>query len=141
MAIALSDWAAQGDWRLYFLFRDNIETLTRDQVQSAAEKYFVRNNRTVGLFIPTEAAERIAVPESPNLAEILDGYKGRQAMAAGEQIDPSPLAIEARTLRGKLDTGIEYALLPKKTRGDTVSLMLTLRFGTGDTLKDKIGAV
>ncbi len=141
LAIALSDWAAQGDWRLYFLFRDNIETLTRDQVQSAAEKYFVRNNRTVGLFIPTEAAERIAVPESPNLAEILDGYKGRQAMAAGEQIDPSPLAIEARTLRGKLDTGIEYALLPKKTRGDTVSLMLTLRFGTGDTLKDKIGAV
>ncbi len=141
IAISLSDWAAQGDWRLYFLFRDNIEKLTRERVQQAAEKYFVRNNRTVGLFIPTEAAERITVPDSPNLAEILDGYKGREAMAAGEQIDPSPLAIEKRTLRGKLESGIEYALLPKKTRGETVSMVLTLRFGTGETLKDKIGAV
>jgi len=141
IAISLSDWAAQGDWRLYFLFRDNIEKLTREQVQKAADKYFVRNNRTVGLFIPSETSERISVPEAPNLAEILDGYKGREAIAAGEQIDPSPLAIEKRTLRGELDTGIEYALLPKKTRGGTVSMNLTLRFGTGDTLKDKIGAV
>ncbi len=141
IAVSLSDWAAQGDWRLYFLYRDNIEKLTRDQVQQAAEKYFVRNNRTVGLFIPTDQAERITVPESPNLADILDGYQGREAMAAGEQIAPSPLAIEARTERGKLATGIEYALLPKKTRGETVFINLTLRFGTGDTLKDKIGAV
>ncbi len=141
LAISLSDWAAQGDWRLYFLFRDNIEKLTQQQVQQAAEKYFVRNNRTVGLFIPTEAAERILVPESPNLAEILQDYKGREAVAAGEQIDPSPLAIEQRTLRGTLDTGVEFALLPKKTRGETLSLMLTLRFGTADTLKDKLGAV
>ena len=141
LAISLSDWAAQGDWRLYFLFRDNIEKLTTEQVQQAAEKYFVRNNRTVGLFIPSEESERIAVPESPDLAELMDGYKGREALAAGEQIDPSPLAIEQRTLRGSLESGIEYALLPKKTRGETVSMMLTLRFGTGDSLKDKIGAV
>ena len=37
--------------------------------------------------------------------------------------------------------GIEYALLPKRTRGETVSIMMTIRFGTGDTLKDKIGAI
>jgi zinc protease len=141
LAISLSDWAAQGDWRLYFLYRDHLEKLTPTQVQAAAEKYFVRNNRTVGLFIPTEKADRISVPEAPNLAELLDGYQGRQALSAGEQIDPSPLAIEHRTLRGKLATGIEYALLPKKTRGETVDLNLTLRFGTGDSLKDKIGAV
>lgn len=141
IAISLSDWAAQGDWRLYFLYRDNIEKLTTERVQKAAEKFFVRNNRTVGLFIPSEKSERITVPESPDLAGLLDGYKGREAMAAGEQIDPSPLAVEARTLRGTLDSGINYALLPKKTRGNTLSLLLTLRFGTGDTLKDKIGAV
>lgn len=141
IAISLSDWAAQGDWRLYFLYRDNIEKLTTERVQKAAEKFFVRNNRTVGLFIPSEKSERITVPESPDLAGLLDGYKGREAMAAGEQIDPSPLAVEARTLRGTLDSGISYALLPKKTRGNTLSLLLTLRFGTGDTLKDKIGAV
>ena len=141
IAISLSDWAAQGDWRLYFLYRDTIEKLTREQVQAVAEKYFVRNNRTTGLFIPSEESDRVSIPESPNLAEMLNNYQGREAVAAGEQIDPDPAAIEARTMRGKLTGGLEYAFLPKKTRGETVSMVMTLRFGTGDTLKGKIGAV
>ncbi|MGI9471466.1 MAG: M16 family metallopeptidase, partial [Rubripirellula sp.] len=116
IAVSLSDWAAQGDWRLYFLYRDEIEALTRDHVQEVAEKYFVRNNRTVGLFIPSEESDRVTIPESPNLAKLLDGYKGREAVAAGEQIDPSPMAIEERTLRGELTGGMQYAFLPKKTR-------------------------
>lgn len=140
IAISLSDWAAQGDWRLYFMYRDAIESLTREQVQQVAEKYFVRNNRTTGLFIPSEESDRVSIPEAPDIAAMLKGYKGREAVAAGEQIDPEPTAIEKRTLRGKLTGGLEYAFLPKKTRGETVSMQLTLRFGTGDTLKDKIGA-
>jgi zinc protease len=51
------------------------------------------------------------------------------------------MVIEGRTQRGELVGGIQYALLPKKTRGETVTMMMTLRFGTGETLKDKIGAV
>ena len=141
IAVSLSDWAAQGDWRLYFLYRDAIENLTQDQVQAVAEKYFTRNNRTVGLFYPSDSSQRVGVPESPDLVALLKDYKGREAVAAGEAFDPSPLVIEQRTERGKLVDGIEYALLPKKTRGETVSLMLTLRYGTGETLKDKIGAV
>jgi zinc protease len=141
IAVTLSDWAAQGDWRLYFLYRDRIESLTREDVQAAAEKYFVRNNRTVGLFIPTEQAERITIPESPDLVALLKDYKGREQVQQGEQFDPAPLAIEERTLRGDLTGGIEYTLLPKTTRGGAVSLMLTLRFGTGDTLQGKVGAV
>ena len=141
IAVSLSDWAAQGDWRLYFLYRDSIENLTREQVQQTAEKYFVRNNRTVGLFLPTEQAQRIEIPGGPDLITLLDDYQGREAIAAGEEFDPSPMVIEDRTDRGDLVGGIRYALLPKKTRGGTVSLMLTLRFGTGETLQDKIGAV
>lgn len=140
IAISLSDWAAQGDWRLYFMYRDAIESLTREQVQQVAERYFVRNNRTTGLFIPSEESDRVNIPEAPDIAAMLEGYKGRKAVAAGEQIDPEPNAIEKRTLRGKLTGGLEYAFLPKKTRGETVSMQLTLRFGTGETLKDKIGA-
>lgn len=141
IAVSLSDWAAQGDWRLYLLFRDAVENLTVEQVQSVAKKYFVRNNRTVGLFIPSETSERIEVPESPDLKVALKEYKGRKAMAAGESFDPDPELIETRTLRGDLVGGIEYAILPKKTRGETVSLMLTLRFGTGETLVQNRGAV
>ncbi|WP_242632089.1 M16 family metallopeptidase [Rubripirellula amarantea] len=139
LAISLSDWAAQGDWRLYFLFRDAIEALTVDDVQRVADRYFTQNNRTVGLFIPSEKSDRAIIPESPDLQQVLKDYKGREAMAAGEVFDPTPLAIEERTERGTLVGGIEYALMPKKTRGETVNLLMTLRFGTPETLADKVG--
>ncbi|WP_145419777.1 M16 family metallopeptidase [Planctomycetes bacterium K23_9] len=141
IAVSLSDWAAQGDWRLYFLFRDRVEALTAEQLQKVAQKYFVRNNRTVGLFIPSEKSERSEIPEAPNLTELLADYKGREAVEAGEQFDPSPLVIEQRTERGNLVDGIKYALLPKKTRGGSVSVMLTLRFGSEQSLQGKVGAV
>ncbi|MCG8648612.1 MAG: insulinase family protein, partial [Pirellulales bacterium] len=131
LAVSLSDWAAQGDWRLYFLYRDSIESLTAEKLQAAARRYFVRNNRTVGLFIPSEEAERVQIPEAPDLVALLKGYKGRKAIQQGERFDPSPLVIEERTERGELMPGFKYALLPKKTRGETVSLVITLRFGTG----------
>jgi zinc protease len=141
LAVSLSEWAAQGDWRLYFLFRDTVEALTAEQVQQAATKYLVRNNRTVGLFIPTEQAERIRIPESPSIAARLEDYQGRETIQEGEQFDPNPLVIESRTERGKLFDGFEYALLPKQTRGGAVSLTLTLRFGTADTMIDRLGAI
>ncbi len=141
IAVSLSDWAAQGDWRLYFLYRDRVENLTVEAVQKAADRYFVRNNRTVGLFIPTDEAQRIEIPESPNLAKLFENYEGREAVAAGETFDPSPLAIEERTERGDIVEGIRYALLPKKTRGGSVTVNMTLRFGTEESLKGKVGAV
>ena len=141
LAVSLSEWAAQGDWRLYFLFRDSVEQLTADQVQQVAEKYLVRNNRTVGMFLPTETAQRISIPEAPSLTARLEGYKGREVVQAGEQFDPDPLKIEQRTIRGELESGIEYALLPKRTRGESVSMLLTLRFGTAETMIDRLGAV
>ena len=120
IAVSLSDWAAQGDWRLYFLYRDAIEELTRDHVQRGRRE-ILRAQQPNGRAVHSrrKQSERIAVPEAPNLAEMLKDYKGREAVAAGEQIDPSPLAIEARTERGDLLGGMKYALLPKKTRGET----------------------
>ncbi|WP_231602837.1 M16 family metallopeptidase [Neorhodopirellula pilleata] len=141
IAVTLSDWAAQGDWRLYFLYRDAVEALTVEQVREVAKKYLLRNNRTVGLFIPSEESDRVTIPDSPDLNALLRDYKGREAVTAGERFDPDPIAIEERVIRGQLVGGIEYALLPKKTRGDSVSLMLTIRFGTPESLKDKMGAV
>src|SRR5207247_4138197 len=55
--------------------------------------------------------------------------------AAGEAFDVSPANIDTRTTRTTLPEGIEVALLPKKTRGESVHLGLALRYGTGETLK------
>ncbi len=141
IAVSLSDWAAQGDWRLYFRFRDVIESLTVEEVQQAANRYLVRNNRTIGLYIPSEKSERVIIPESPNLNELFTNYEGRANVAAGEAFDPTPINIESLTQRGILVDGIKFAYLPKRTRGESVSLMLTLRYGNPVSLQGKGAAI
>lgn len=135
MAIQLSDWAAQGDWRLMYLYRDRLEQVTPADVNRVAAKYLTRNNRTAGLFLPTEKPERINVPATPELASMIGDYKGREGFAAGEAFDLSPENIESRTRRGVLSTGLKTALLPKQTRGQAVQIRLTLRYGTPENLK------
>lgn len=137
IAIALSDWAAQGDWRLFFLYRDRVEAVTAEDVTAAAKKYLIKNNRTAGLFEPTEGPERATIPARPELAEMIGDYAGREEVAAGEAFDADPMAVEKRITRSKLDSGIKVALLPKKTRGETVNLRLVLRYGNLDALKGK----
>ena len=136
IAISLSNWAAQGDWRLYFLHRDRVEQVTADKVQAAAAKYLKQSNRTVGVFIPTEKAERVPVPSVPDIQAIVRDYKGREALAAGEKFDATPENIEARVERMELPQEIKVSLLPKQTRGKEVQLVLTLRYGNEKNLKD-----
>ncbi len=135
IAVQLSDWASQGDWRLYFLHRDRIEKVTPQQVQEAAKKYLRRENRTLGMFIPTEKSQKTEIPSTPDLAKLLDGYKGRVELEGGEAFDVSPANIDARSQRSTLAGGIKAVLLPKKTRGETVSARVVLRYGTPDSLK------
>jgi zinc protease len=134
IAIELSEWAAQGDWRLYFLYRDRVETVTVDDVNRVAREYLRENNRTTGIYIPTREADRVKIPETPSLAEMIGDYKGREDVALGEAFNVSPDNIEQRTTRTDLPSGIKAALLPKKTRGAVVNLRLTLRYGTPETL-------
>jgi zinc protease len=135
LAIALSEWAAQGDWRLYFLHRDRVEKVTPEAVKAVAARYLQRNNRTVGLFIPTEKSERVTVPATPDVAALVADYKGRTPIAQGEVFEATPENVESRVQRLDLPDGIKVTLLPKKTRGEEVQLRLTLRYGNEENLK------
>ena len=121
IGVSLSEWAAQGDWRLYFLHRDRIETVTPEAVRAVAARYLQRNNRTVGLFIPTEKAERIEVPPTPDLATLVGDYKGRAEIAQGEAFEATPENIETRVKRLDLPEGVKATLLQKKSRGQEVA--------------------
>lgn len=139
-AIQLSEWQAYGDWRLFFLYRDRIEKVTVDDVKAVAEKYLVTDNRTVGVFLPTKQTERAPLPDRVDLESLLADYKGRAAIAQGESFDPTPENIDARSITGQFDSGVEYVFLPKKTRGEKVFVSGKLHFGSPESLSSKIEA-
>jgi zinc protease len=134
IALQLSEWAAMGDWRLFFLHRDRIEATTADDVNRVAQRYIKRDNRTVGIFEPTSAPDRAEIPARQDVSAMLDGYTGRPAIAEGEAFDPSPANVDARTTTYELSNGMGVALLPKETRGDVAVIHIRLHFGDEESL-------
>jgi zinc protease len=137
VALQLSEWAASGDWRLFFLDRDRVRAVTAEQSQATATQYFKASNRTVGVFTPDEAPDRAKMPDKPDLAALLDGYIGDAERSVGEAFDPSPANIDARTEIRQLPGGIELAMLPKETRGDAVNATIRLHIGNLDSVDGK----
>jgi zinc protease len=135
VGVELSEWAAQGDWRLFFLHRDRVAKVTPADVSRVVTAYLKRSNRTVGLYIPGTQPERAAIPAAPPVAELVKNYQGTQTIAAGEAFEPTPENIEKHVRRSQLPAGLKMAFLPKKTRGEAVTLHLTLRFGNEESLK------
>ena len=137
LAADLGRYAAAGDFRLRYLHRDRIEQLAEKDVQAFARRYFVASNRTVGLFVPTPQPVRSPLPESPNLALALKDYQGRPPPAPGEDFAATIDPIEARTERLTLPNGMKVALLPKRSRGETVHVVLDVRAGTAEALRGR----
>ncbi len=133
LLVELAESAAAGDWRLFFLFRDRIEKVSLEDVNRVAKKYLQTSNRTVGIYVPTQQPQRTPISAPPDIESIVKGYQGRQESAAVESFDASPAAIEARVKRSMIE-GVKVALLPKKSRGGTVSLQLRLRYGSAESL-------
>ncbi|MDP1822675.1 MAG: pitrilysin family protein [Archangium sp.] len=140
IGVLLSEFAAAGDWRLIFLARDRVEALSVDDVVRVSGKYFKPSNRTLGEYVPTEKPDRAEIPAVADLGPVLKNYTGRAAMAQGEVFDVTPKNIDARTTRSALSNGMKVALLPKKTRGETVQLALQLKFGNEKTLNGQRAA-
>lgn len=140
VGMQMSEYIAQGDWRLFFLFRDRIEAVKTEDVVRVAEKYLVPSNRTIGLFIPDEKPLRAEIPDAPNVKALVANYKGKEDIAVGEEFDPSPSNIDSRTITGTFDSGLEYALLSKENRGDAVVLNMRMRYGTPKSLIGKESA-
>jgi zinc protease len=134
----LSEWAAMGDWRLLFLNRDRIAKVTPADVQRVAAAYLKPSNRTVAVYLPTDAPDRAEIPALSNVAAMVADYKGKAAVQAGEAFDASPTNIDARTTHSTLPNGAHLTLLPKQTRGNRVVSQIVLRVGTEQSLAGKV---
>ncbi|MDK2122680.1 M16 family metallopeptidase [Parachitinimonas caeni] len=134
LGIGLSDAIAQGDWRLLFKFRDQIEAATPADLQRVADRYLIESNRTFGRFLPRKQTQTAFSEEAPDLDKLLADYQGRPAMPDGEAFDASPATIEARIQRHRLTNGMRLSLLPKQSRGQSVTGSLTLHYGNDKSL-------
>ena len=133
VGMALSEAIALGDWRLFFLGRDQVREVTLAQVQRVAEAYLRASNRTLGIYLPTDAPQRAPAPAQADLAATLQQFKPQAAAAKVEAFEATPANIDARTQRFELG-GLQAAVLPKPTRGAAVQAVLSLRFGDEKSL-------
>ena len=138
--LTLSEYIAQGDWRLAFLYRDHLKKVTAEDVNRIVKTYFIASNRTIGEFIPTANPVRATPPQQPDVAALVKDYKGNAALAQAEAFDPSPENIDKRCKRGEINGGAKYVLLTKTTRGNTIEGQITIRLGEEKALENK-GAV
>jgi zinc protease len=137
IGLALSEPTSAGDWRLFFLHRDRIKTVTPDDVLRVAKMYLKPSNRTMGLFVPTEKPDRTEIPPPSDIISMLKDYKGGEVIAAGEAFDPSVANVAARSVKGTLGNGMKLLFVPKKTRGNKVNAVLSLHYGDVKSLAGK----
>ena len=134
IGLAMSEYLAAGDWRLYFVLRDAMEKVGVEDLNRVAGKYLIPSNRTLARFVPTDDAVRAETGGAPSVASLVDGYAGRAAVAAGEAFDPSVENIVARSEIFNIGD-LQVSLLPKKTRGQTVVVDADFRFGDVEAIQ------
>ena len=137
LAVVLSEFAALGDWRTLYAYRDRIKTVKNADIIRVAKQYFKASNRTLGKFLPTKDVDRAPLTETPDVAAFVKGVGAGGVVDQGEAFVASLDNIEARTTRKELKGGLKAALLPKKTRGGKVELSLRLHWGTEKALQGK----
>ncbi len=137
VGLALGDYIAMGDWRLFFLDRDRVKAVTAQDVERVAAAYLKPSNRTLGLFVPTTTLDRAEIPRMKDVDAMVKDYRGASTVSQGEAFDTAPMAIEAKTVRAELPNGLRMAMVPKKSRGGTVNFRLVLRLGDERSLAGK----
>ncbi len=141
LSIRLSEAISQGDYRLYFWFRDRVKAVTLADVKRVAKQYLIESNRTAGVFIPTKDPVRATVPAAPAVEAMLQGYVGSNDTKSGDVFVASVENIEKHVQRKTLPNNIKAALLSKQTRGNLVKARLIFRYGDEKALTGHVEAL
>ncbi|MFM8899803.1 MAG: M16 family metallopeptidase [Burkholderiales bacterium] len=137
VGIAMSETVAQGDWRLFFLQRDRVRAARLADVQRVAQERLLKSNRTLGIYVPSDAVVLVPEPERVDVAREMQSFKPQAAAAVTQAFDASPDNLNRATELWSLGSergGLRAAFLPKSTRGAAVAAQLTLRYGDEQSL-------
>ena len=134
VGVALSEWAAAGDWRLLFVHRARLERVTPEDVARVARAYLKSSNQTVGEYVPTPAPDRADIPQAAAYDAELSALKAGSEESAQAAFDTRPQALESRVIRKTLASGAQLALLAKPARRSMVSVALAMPYGSETSL-------
>ncbi|MCE9584767.1 MAG: insulinase family protein [Planctomycetes bacterium] len=112
VAGALADFEAYSSWRYGLTFSDEVAKVTPERLKAAANKYLLRDNRTVGILLPE------AKSASPDLSKSM-GEIDRAPKIAGKAA--APATETASTVEFTLSNGVRV-LFWKNPSSPTVAL-------------------
>ncbi|MDO5104030.1 MAG: hypothetical protein Q4D91_14255, partial [Lautropia sp.] len=107
-----------------------VDSMTLDEIRKAAKRWLVPHNRTVAWYLPTKKPLRAPEPTRTDIAAMLKDHPWPTGTAFTADEPITPAYITAQTQKGTLPMGIEYALLPRKMRGQRARISLDLRWGS-----------
>ncbi|MDR3340121.1 MAG: insulinase family protein [Candidatus Symbiothrix sp.] len=128
-----------GDYRLFFIYRDNVEKLTLDDLNRVAKKYFLSNNRTLGVFIPAKEEIRVKSDEitDEQIAEMVGNYEGKVQDEELKSFEASIANIKANLTEKTLANGLKYGIVNKSLKGKKVVAQFRIPCGTAESLAGK----
>lgn len=120
--IQLTEIVGAGDYRLGLLYRDNAENLTLADIDRVAKRYFLSNNRTVGVFIPSADEKRVKPDEflSSDIKQLTQNYKGKEVDAEVAPFEATIANLKSKYAEGKLSNGLKFGLINKQIKGNKV---------------------
>lgn len=124
--IGLTEIVGSGDYRLGMLYRDNLEKLTLEDIQNVAKRYFKSNNRTVGVFIPSQNEVRVKPNEfsTADIQKLTENYKGKAEEEPMAAFEASIANLKSNYKEGKLSNGLRYGVIDKQIKGNKVIMSL-----------------
>lgn len=119
-AIFLTEIIASGDYRLIYMYRDDIEKITLADLERVAAKYYRPSNGTVGHFLPDKTTDRVKVDERPDISALVKDYKGKQQTQTLQEFDASIDNIKQTIVRGEIDGKLQFSVLKKPTKNNKI---------------------
>ena len=138
-AIYLTEIVGAGNYKLAYLYRDNVEKLTLADVKNAAQKYFKTNNRTIGLFVPSANETRVKPAEflPSQIASLTSNYKGKDLEKEAAPFEASIANLKKNVTEGVLSNGMKYGLINKEVKGEKVIASFKMVLGNEKDLAGK----